>query len=109
MGGVDVNTSHIWGDYGIHECSDYLKSRGVPCDSPVYAANHIRALLDRLFYSATLNHDLSFYSDISDSLDDYTLYFIQKIEDTKSLIPEPQRSIMLEWTKRFLQTYISNL
>lgn len=49
--GEDWNTNAIWGNYGIHECSQVLKYYGLPIlpEQKVYAANHYRAVLDMLY------------------------------------------------------------
>lgn len=45
-----VNTNPIYGNYGIHECSEELKERGVKnVPEKVYSANHYRATLDLLY------------------------------------------------------------
>jgi hypothetical protein len=48
--GESVNTNHIYGDYGVYNCSDGLKKHGPACSGKVpYAANHFRATLDLLY------------------------------------------------------------
>ena len=42
-----MSTTHILGDYGVHECSESLKRQGVyNINGTVYAANAVRAVLD---------------------------------------------------------------
>jgi len=53
--GLDWNTNPVFGNYGIHECSEILRSRGIFI-SPgirVYSANHYRAILDMLYRSVS--------------------------------------------------------
>ena len=53
--GLEWNTHALFGDYGIHECSEELRRRGVivPDGMPVYSANHYRAILDMLYHSVS--------------------------------------------------------
>ncbi|MHB1287668.1 MAG: hypothetical protein ACYCYP_14170 [Leptospirales bacterium] len=51
--GLEWNTNSVFGDYGIHECSEELRRRGIiiPEGARVYSANHFRAILDMLYHS----------------------------------------------------------
>lgn len=53
--GLDWNTNALFGEYGIHECSYILRSRGVfiPEGVQVFSANHYRAILDMLYRSVS--------------------------------------------------------
>ena len=53
--GLDWNTNALFGNYGIHECSDSLRCRGIslPEGTRVYSANHYRAILDMLARSVS--------------------------------------------------------
>ena len=53
--GLEWNTNTLFGDYGIHECSDSLRRRGIslPEGTRVYSANHYRAILDMLARSVS--------------------------------------------------------
>jgi hypothetical protein len=53
--GLEWNTNALFGDYGIHECSDSLRCRGIslPKGTRVYSANHYRAILDMLARSVS--------------------------------------------------------
>jgi len=53
--GLEWNTNALFGDYGIHECSEELRQRGIiiPDGMPVYSANHYRAILDMLYHSVS--------------------------------------------------------
>ncbi|MGL3709416.1 hypothetical protein ACSYAY_00930 [Leptospirillum ferriphilum] len=53
--GLEWNTNALFGDYGIHECSDFLRCRGIPLPegTRVYSANHYRAILDMLARSVS--------------------------------------------------------
>lgn len=51
--GLEWNTNSVFEDYGIHECSEALRQRGIPIseETRVYSANHYRAILDMLYHS----------------------------------------------------------
>jgi hypothetical protein len=50
--GETVNTNHIYGQYGIYECSSVLRKYGLSFNGEkAYAANHFRAILDMLYKS----------------------------------------------------------
>ena len=53
--GLEWNTNALFGDYGIHECSDFLRCRNIslPEGTRVYSANHYRAILDMLARSVS--------------------------------------------------------
>ncbi|AFS52747.1 hypothetical protein BOX30_03515 [Leptospirillum ferriphilum] len=53
--GLDWNTNALFGEYGIHECSDSLRCRGIsiPEGTRVYSTNHYRAILDMLARSVS--------------------------------------------------------
>lgn len=65
------DTSEILGSYGIRECSDVLRRFGVPVEEgkKVYAANHIRAILDLVLRSIQ-KHKLPAHIYAPDMLDD---------------------------------------
>jgi len=56
--GLEWNTNALFGEYGIHECSDILRGRGIPVPkgTNVYSANHYRAILDMLYRSVSSGH-----------------------------------------------------
>ncbi len=56
--GLEWNTNALFGEYGIHECSDILRSRGIsiPDGVQVFSANHYRAILDMLYRSVSSGH-----------------------------------------------------
>lgn len=53
--GLEWDTNSVFGDYGIHECSEELRRRGIiiPEGTRVYSANHFRAILDMLYRSVS--------------------------------------------------------
>ena len=56
--GESLNTNHIFGSYGIHECSAALIKRGINLPegmTEVWAANHFRAVLD-MAYESLVEH-----------------------------------------------------
>lgn len=65
------DTSDLLGDYGIRECSAVLKRYGVRLNTnqEVYAANHVRAILDMVVFSM-LNGRVPLHVTVDDTLDD---------------------------------------
>ena len=56
--GESLNTNHIYGTYGIHECSAALIKRGINLPegmTEVWSANHFRAVLD-MAYESLVEH-----------------------------------------------------
>ena len=53
--GLEWNTNALFGEYGIHECSDILRGRriSIPDGVQVFSANHYRAILDMLYRSVS--------------------------------------------------------
>jgi hypothetical protein len=48
--GESINTNHIFGKYGVYMCNETLKKAGLMAQGEIsYAANHFRAILDRLY------------------------------------------------------------
>lgn len=65
-----LDTSALLGEYGIRECSEVLRRYGVPIQegAPVYAANHVRAVLD-LVMSSLSRGKIPAHVTIDDTLD----------------------------------------
>jgi hypothetical protein len=71
VAGLDFpDTSALLGDYGIRECAQVLRRFGVILDDGVrvYAATHIRALLD-LLVASLQKHHVPLHVTIDDMLD----------------------------------------
>ncbi len=68
--GLEWNTNPIFGDYGIHECSDILRKKGIsiPQGVKVYSANHYRAILDMIYRSVSAG-GIPYHIDIDGWLD----------------------------------------
>ncbi|MCL1985433.1 MAG: type IV toxin-antitoxin system AbiEi family antitoxin domain-containing protein [Betaproteobacteria bacterium] len=48
--GEELNTNHIFRNYGIYDCTDILRGQGLHAEgAPSFAANHFRAILDLAF------------------------------------------------------------
>jgi hypothetical protein len=48
--GEELNTNHIFRNYGIYDCTDVLRGQGLHAEgAPAFAANHFRAILDLAF------------------------------------------------------------
>ena len=68
--GLEWNTNLVFGNCGIHECSDILRGRGIsfPDGVQVFSANHYRAILDMLARSISKGN-VPLHLAISDWLD----------------------------------------
>lgn len=68
--GLEWNTNPIFGNYGIHECSDTLRGKGVfiPQGVKAYSANHYRAILDMIYRSIS-SGSIPYHLDIDEWLD----------------------------------------
>ncbi len=99
--GLEWNTNAVFGDYGIHECSDYLHFRGVPIKKgmPVYSANHYRAILDMVHRSIS-NGRIPCHIDIDgwlDSEQQKNMFFSLLDRFSGKLSPAEQR-LVSSWT-----------
>lgn len=68
--GYFPDTQTIFGDYGIYDCSDLLREKGIYIEDneKVYSANHKRAVLD-LLYSSLEKDEYPYHIDIDDWID----------------------------------------
>ncbi|MHB1730418.1 MAG: hypothetical protein ACYCVG_05550 [Leptospirillum sp.] len=87
--GLEWNTNALFGEYGIHECSDILRSRGIsiPDGVQVFSANHYRAILDMLWRSVSSGR-IPQHLAIEDWLDN-----------------EEQKSVLFSLLDRFFQQF----
>lgn len=100
-----VDTRHIYGTYGVYECSNALRSRGLHSSStnPSYAANHFRAILDLIYYYLLRHMDLSHLydaaSDFLDTEDQKTELLFMASKMLQEL--DPQQQVLLnQWIYR---------
>lgn len=59
--GEFINTNQIFGQYGIYECSAIMREAGLYISdeiTAVYAANHLRAILDLIYRSLIKHHEV---------------------------------------------------
>lgn len=68
-----LDTTHLLGTYGIRECADVLRGHGLPIpkNEKVYAANHVRAVLD-LVLSALVKGQVPNHITVADTIDSET-------------------------------------
>lgn len=104
--GETVNTNHIYGTYGIHECSAALINRGITLPdgmTQVWSANHFRAVLDMAYESLTLHGKVM---RLTGAAEDYFDTEAQKRELlTKSLemlplLTQEQGEALKSWIKK---------
>lgn len=53
----EVDTSNIYGAYGLYVCEGALRKRGLQFQGVPYAANHFRAILDILYLYLKTNRE----------------------------------------------------
>ena len=94
------STLEVLGNWGIRECADILRQRGVPLASGTkfYAASYARAVLD-LVYNLTREHQSADFLDMSDLLDEADQAEVfRKIEELKTRVTNRlQFTLMEQW------------
>jgi hypothetical protein len=107
VAGIDTkSTFDLLGNYGIRECSGVLRRCGVslPTDDKVYAASHIRAILDLVIFSILKNrlpehvtvHDMLDASEDVAELQTQVNALKQKLTDQIAL------SLLTEWEEKYI-------
>jgi hypothetical protein len=99
--GEALNTNHIYGQYGIYECSAAMGRTGldVPTGN-VYSANHFRAILDMLYWSlARHNRVIGLIGATEDWLDtqDQKNFLLLKANDLLPYLRERERAGLQSW------------
>ena len=101
--GLEWNTNALFGDYGIHECSEELRRRGVivPDGMPVYSANHYRAILDML-YDSIEKGQVPQYLAIDDWLDteEQKKEFFRILDRFLSNCSPSEKELVSSWIKQ---------
>jgi hypothetical protein len=92
------------GDYGVRECADILRRYGVNLDdgAKVYAANHVRALLDMLIASLRKKHvpDHVNVEDMLDSPDSMREFHDQLSRLKHGMTDQTSLSLLQQWEAR---------
>ncbi len=98
---TELNTLPLFGDFGIHECGEILREKGVPlpANEKVFAAGHYRAVLDMLYRCLSQEH-YPYHIDIDEWFDtsEQRLELIKKIETL--LLPrldKKKQDILTKW------------
>jgi hypothetical protein len=99
-------TATLLGNYGIRECGGVLRRFGVslPTNDKVYAASHIRAILDMVLYSIANQrppehvtvHDMLDTSEDVAELQTQVNHLKQKLTDSVAL------SLLTEWEEKYI-------
>lgn len=112
VAGIDtIQTFGLLGSYGIRECSSVLRRFGasVPNEQEVYAANHIRAILDMVLFSLAKlkkpDHVTAY--DLLENLSD-----IEELEGQiqalkQRITDEYARALLIEWEEKHLASSIA--
>ncbi len=98
-----LNTNTIFGDFGIYECSDILRAKGIVLaqNEKVYAANHNRAILDML-YRALKNKEYPHHIAIDDWIDikEQRKQLIDKIKQFKDFLEVDEWMMLMTWLSK---------
>ena len=100
------DTSNFFGDYGIRECSAVLRRCGVAIHDgqEVYAANHVRAILDMVIFSIQGGR-IPLHVTVEDILDDErTLHDLneQLALLKKRITDNAMLSLLEQWIQRMI-------
>lgn len=100
--GLEWNTNVLFGDYGIHECSEELRRRGVSLleGTRVYSANHYRAILDMLARSVS-EGQVPRHLAISDWLDtdEHLKTFFRLLDQFLPKFSPSEKELVSSWIK----------
>ncbi|TXH56089.1 MAG: hypothetical protein E6Q89_05885 [Bacteroidia bacterium] len=97
-----IDTSNLFGDYGVKECSDTLRRYGLTIEAKVYVANHIRAVLD-MIYKNISEETLPSHIVLDDIFDDEKPQkeLLKQLEQIKSKITDKvQLTLLNQWEKQ---------
>lgn len=99
-------TAALLGNYGIRECGGVLRQFGVslPTDDKVYAANHIRAILDMVINSILKNRlpEHVTVHDMLDATEDVAELQTQVNHLKTKLTDQIALSLLTEWEKKYI-------
>lgn len=99
--GERLNTNSILGEYGIYNCTQELKLRGLVAQGvQSWAANHFRAILDLVYKEIHSNHvPKMLYWACEDYLDtkDEKLRLLQKASEMLPLLNEREQKLLMDW------------
>lgn len=92
-----INTNSFFGIDGVHECSRILREMGIkiPEETPVYSANHYRALLDLVLLFDKVPAPVPLYDFLADEREVKGL--LQFIDRHRGAIPADQMKKIEDW------------
>lgn len=103
--GEQINTNHIFKDYGIYRCNEALEKRGLKAEGDeAYAANHFRAILDLLY--ERIKNEGKYPSYLYGASEDYLDTEEEKkilLEKTAMMLPylsEEEQIMLLQWINK---------
>jgi hypothetical protein len=103
--GETVNTNHIYGDYGIYDCTNALRTRGLVHEGggTPYAANHFRAILDLLYeglihdkYPRHVQFASEDFLDTSEEKD----FLLEKATSMMPFLTENRQALLQQWLEK---------
>lgn len=98
--GEEWNTNKILADFGVHECSAILRRSGlnIPENQQVYAANHLRAILDML-YRCVKHKNYPYHLEVDEWIDSKheKVQLINSIKRLQSYLEDDEWQIVQRW------------
>lgn len=104
--GQDLNTNHIYGSYGIHECSAAMKKRRLQLPremTAAYVANHYRAILDLAYESLNKHQTILGLTGVTEEWLDTEEQKVLVLEKALEMLPflnEQQSEALLAWIEK---------
>jgi hypothetical protein len=99
--GENINSNLIFGNYGIYDCTETLKKRGLKANGNVsYAANHFRAILDLLYERIKEGKYPSYLQGMSEDFLDTESekeILLEKAEMMLPFLSLEEQEILLKW------------
>lgn len=101
-----LNTNHIYGEYGIYECSEGMRKLGlyIPEEiAVVYAANHYRAILDLLYDSLRTHQQVIGLTGTTEEWLDTPEQKVLVLEKAAQMLPflsEPESEELRRWIEK---------
>lgn len=102
--GEEINTNHIFKNYGIYQCDEALNKRGLKAEGEIsYSANHFRAILDLLYWRLKNGKDAGYmYGAAEDYLDteEEKKFLLEKAAMMLPYLFADEQTMLLKWINK---------